>query len=136
MPMMRRPLEAVNAYFGFQSPTLGNGARHAIETLWPEITLGGSTHGLAVKATTYDMAGNQLCLKCYNPVAERNELVKKRLEEARAMDSIERIRFFAGLGVDPAKANEHLRDLVVADCQSRGHQRHGAADCDLHCPRR
>lgn len=87
-----------------------NGARHAIQNLWPNMIIGGSTLGLTAKAITYDMSGDQLCLKCYNPVVNRNELVRKRLDEARAMDSSKRMQFFASLGIDPAKASEHLRD--------------------------
>jgi hypothetical protein len=87
-----------------------NGARHAIQNLWPEMIIGGSTHGLTAKAITYDMAGGQLCLKCYNPVIERNELVRKRIVQALAMGAEERVRFFGELGVDPAKAAEHLRN--------------------------
>ena len=60
-----------------------NGARHAIQQLWPELIIGGSTHGLTAKAITYDLSGEQLCLNCFNPVIERNELVNKRLDEAR-----------------------------------------------------
>jgi molybdopterin/thiamine biosynthesis adenylyltransferase len=87
-----------------------NGARHAVQNLWPEMIIGGSTHGLTAKAIAYDMAGDQLCLKCYNPVAERNELVRQRLDQARAMDPEERAKFFTELGVDPAKAEEHLHN--------------------------
>ena len=87
-----------------------NGARHAIQNFWPEMIIGGSTLGLTAKAIAYDMAGDQLCLKCFNPVVERNELVNKRIEEARAMDPDDRVRFFTGLGIDPAKAAEHLRN--------------------------
>lgn len=87
-----------------------NGARHAVQNLWPEMIIGGSTHGLTAKAIAYDMAGDQLCLKCYNPIAERNELVRQRLDQARAMDPEERAKFFTELGVDPAKAEEHLHN--------------------------
>jgi hypothetical protein len=85
-----------------------NGARHAIQNLWPEMIIGGSTHGLTAKAIAYDMAGDQLCLKCYNPVAERNDLVRQRLDQARAIEPGQRANFFIELGVDPKKAEEHL----------------------------
>jgi len=43
-----------------------NGARDAIQNLWLEMIIGGSTHGLTAKAINYDMVGDQVCLKCYN----------------------------------------------------------------------
>ncbi len=105
-----------------------NGARHAIQNLWPEMIIGGSTHGLTAKAITYDMAGDQLCLKCYNPVVERNDLVRKRLEEARAMDPEERVRFFAELGIDQVKANEHLRDPACGQLSEQDLARFAAGE--------
>lgn len=87
-----------------------NGARHAIQNIWPETLIGGSTHGLTAKAIAYDMAGDQLCLKCFNPVVERNALVNQRLEEAKTMSPEERAGFFLELGVDPAKAEAHLKN--------------------------
>ncbi|HEV2160669.1 MAG TPA: ThiF family adenylyltransferase [Stellaceae bacterium] len=87
-----------------------NGARHAIQNLWPDVLIGGSTHGLTAKAIVYDMAGEQLCLKCFNPVHERNDAVRARLAEARSMAPDRRRKFFTDLGVDPDKTEQHLRD--------------------------
>ena len=112
-PPNRADLDALEAGFRYQlilSCVDDNGARHAIQQLWPELIIGGSTHGLTAKAITYDLSGEQLCLKCFNPVIERNELVNKRLDEARAMDPDARAKFFAELGVDSLKAEAHLND--------------------------
>jgi molybdopterin/thiamine biosynthesis adenylyltransferase len=86
-----------------------NGARHAIQNTWPEMVLGGSTYGLSAKATTYNMGGEELCLKCYNAVPDRNALAEERLREARQLSPSQREKFFRELGVDPKAANEHLR---------------------------
>jgi hypothetical protein len=112
-PPNRSDLDALEARFRYRlvlSCVDDNAARHAIQNLWPELIIGGSTHGLTAKAIAYDMAGDQLCLKCYNPVVERNELVKKRFEELRALTPEARARLFAETGVDPVKAEEHLHD--------------------------
>lgn len=105
-----------------------NNARHATQNLWPEMIIGGSTHGLTAKAIIYDMAGDQLCLKCYNPVADRNVLVRQRLDEARAMDPQRRAKFFADLGVDPAKAEQHLRDPRCGQLTEQDLDRFAAGD--------
>jgi molybdopterin/thiamine biosynthesis adenylyltransferase len=105
-----------------------NGARHAAQNLWPEMIVGGSTHGLTAKGIVYDMAGDQLCLKCYNPLAERNVLARRRLEEARAMTPERRAEFFAALGVDPVKAEEHLRNPGCAQLTERDLDRFGAGE--------
>jgi molybdopterin/thiamine biosynthesis adenylyltransferase len=87
-----------------------NGARHAIQNVWPDMIIGGSTFGLVAKATTYDMRGEQLCLKCYNPVIDRNVLVRERLKQAHAMNDKERAELFRSLDLDPARANAHLHN--------------------------
>lgn len=86
-----------------------NGARHSIQNLWPDLIIGGSTYGLTAKAITFDMASGQRCLKCFNPVDDRNVKVRARLKEARLMTPEQRESFFRALGVDPVAANQHLR---------------------------
>jgi hypothetical protein len=87
-----------------------NSARHAIQNLWPDLIIGGSTYGLTAKAITYDMSGDQLCLKCFNPVVERNERVRERIAEALAMKPDEQALFFAELNVDPVNATAYLQN--------------------------
>ena len=90
--------------------------------------IGGSAHGLTAKAITYDMAGDQLCLKCYNQVAERNELVRKRLEQVRAMEPEQRIQFFVSLDVDPIKASARLRDPACGQLSEQDLERFAAGE--------
>ncbi len=87
-----------------------NSARHAIQNLWPDLIIGGSTYGLTAKAITYDMSGDQLCLKCFNPVIERNERVRERIGQALAMKPDEQARFFAELNIDPINATAYLQN--------------------------
>jgi molybdopterin/thiamine biosynthesis adenylyltransferase len=87
-----------------------NSARHAIQNLWPDLIIGGSTHGLTAKAITYDMSGDQLCLKCFNPVVERNERVRERIAQALAMKPEEQARFFTELNIDPVNAAAYLQN--------------------------
>lgn len=103
-----------------------NGARHAIQNLWPETLIGGSTHGLTAKAIVYDMAGEQLCLKCFNPVHERNDAVRARLAEARSMTPERRRKLFIEIGVDPEKAEQHLRDPGCGQLSERDLDRFAA----------
>lgn len=105
-----------------------NGARHAIQNLWPEMLIGGSTHGLTAKAIIYDMAGEQLCLKCFNAVVERNAIVRAKLAEARGMAPDERRAFFATLGVDPDKAEQHVRDPRCGQLSKSDLDRFAAGD--------
>jgi hypothetical protein len=63
-----------------------NAARHAIQNLWPELIIGGSTEGPTAKAIAYDMAGDQLCLKCYNPVVERKRACQKAVRRVAGHD--------------------------------------------------
>jgi molybdopterin/thiamine biosynthesis adenylyltransferase len=103
-----------------------NGARYALQNLWPDMLIGGSTHGLTAKAIVYDMAAKQLCLKCFNPVVERNDIVRDRLEEARRMSPEERFGFFTSLGLDPARAEAHLRDPGCGQLSERDLDRFAA----------
>ena len=130
-PPNRADLAALEARFAYRfilSCVDDNGARHAIQNLWPELIIGGSTHGLTAKAITYDMRGDQLCLKCYNPVIDRNEVVKKRLDEAGRMDASRRDEFFARFGIDPVKGNEHLRDPKCGQLSEDDLQRFAAGE--------
>ena len=87
-----------------------NSARHAIQNLWPDLIIGGSTYGLTAKAITYDMGDDQLCLKCFNPVVERNKRVRERMAQALAMKPDEQARFFTELNIDPANATAYLQN--------------------------
>jgi molybdopterin/thiamine biosynthesis adenylyltransferase len=124
-------LDALEATFRYRlilSCVDDNAARHAIQNLWPDLIIGGSTHGLTAKAITYDMLGDQLCLKCYNPVIERNELVNKRLEDARSMDPEARAKFFTELGIDPLKAEAHLHNPRCGQLSEQDLNRFAAGD--------
>ncbi|MFB6465009.1 ThiF family adenylyltransferase [Bradyrhizobium tunisiense] len=87
-----------------------NSARHAIQNLWPDLIIGGSTYGLTAKAIIYDMSGDQLCLKCFNPVIERNDRVRERIAQALAMKPEDQVRFFAELNIDPVSATAYLHN--------------------------
>lgn len=105
-----------------------NSARHAIQNLWPRLIIGGSTHGLTAKATTYDMAGEQLCLKCYNPVIARNDVVRERFEEARGMDAVSRDAFFRAHGLNPTAANAHLQNPACGQLSEQDLERFASGD--------
>lgn len=70
-----------------------NSARHAIQNIVPKLILGGSTDGLTAKSTVYEFAKRDHCLKCFNPVRERNAIVKEKLELARKMTEDEQKQF-------------------------------------------
>lgn len=105
-----------------------NGARHAIRNLWPDLIIGGSTLGLTAKVTTYDMSASQLCLKCYNPVVERNQRVKEQLARLKNAPSSEREAFFRSIGVDPVRAAKHLEKAGCGQLSERDLDRFAAGE--------
>jgi molybdopterin/thiamine biosynthesis adenylyltransferase len=105
-----------------------NGARHAIQNLWPDLIIGGSTHGLTAKAITYDMGSDQLCLKCFNPVIERNERVRERIAQALTIIPEERARFFADLNIDPANAAAYLQNPACGKLTEKDLNRFAAGE--------
>lgn len=76
-----------------------NVVRHAIQNVLPRLVLGGSTDGLTARITAYDLGSGGGCLKCFNRIENRNEVVQHRLEQARAMSSDARRDFCLELGI-------------------------------------
>ncbi|HUW98188.1 MAG TPA: hypothetical protein VMV40_04995 [Acidiferrobacter sp.] len=67
-----------------------NGPRHEIQSLLPEIIIGGSTDGLVARVSTFYMAHDAACLKCFNPIEDRNAIIEKKLRLLVTMTADER----------------------------------------------
>lgn len=76
-----------------------NDARHALQNLVPGLIIGGSTDGLTAKAATYHLGGTGSCLKCFNPIPQRNLAIQKQLAAARRMTAHEQWQLCSELGI-------------------------------------
>lgn len=72
-----------------------NTARHELQRLWPNYLIGGSTNGMSLEVTAYDMRSNYECLMCFNPlsrlgttdeIAERFRNLPRKEQEATALE--------------------------------------------------
>lgn len=82
-----------------------NRVRHEIQALLPRVIIGGSTDGLVAKTQVYYLAHEASCLKCFNPIEDRNQIIQRNREELRAMT--------------PEQRNEWCRErkLSIADLE-------------------
>lgn len=70
-----------------------NGPRHALQNSLPQLIVGGSTDGLTAKASIFDLGGGTACLKCHNPLRQRNEVVRNRIDALKLMSAEMRAQF-------------------------------------------
>lgn len=68
-----------------------NEPRHEIQSLVPKIIIGGSTDGLVAKAQTFYLGHESACLKCFNPIEDRNETLKRNRKELERMSAEEKL---------------------------------------------
>lgn len=85
-----------------------NPPRHEIQNLVPGVILGGSTDGLVAKAQIFDLAQEAACLKCYNPLEDRNEVLRKNRETLSKMPSEDRTTWCSDRGIDLAALERFL----------------------------
>jgi molybdopterin/thiamine biosynthesis adenylyltransferase len=87
-----------------------NDARHAIQKFWPEYLIGGSTSGLALEVTAYDMRSPYECLMCFNPVESGRRTIEEIAAELRQLPREERRARAEACGADWAALEEYLAD--------------------------
>lgn len=87
-----------------------NHPRHELQNLLPHVIIGGSTYGLTAKVITFDLSGRSACLKCHNPLRERNAVAFERREKARKMTVSERVEYAEELNMTP----EALKSFINA----------------------
>lgn len=75
-----------------------NEPRHALQNLLPMVIVGGSTDGLTAKSALIDLSLPGSCLKCFNPVEARNEIVQQRIKELQGLAPSERAAYAAKMG--------------------------------------
>lgn len=94
----------------------GNVARHAIQNVWPKIIFGGSTHGTGLRCTVskYDMTGDQMCLKCDNPLRDAKTKLIEIKSLARKMSVQERQQWATDRGLEAHALEEFLTDPSCA----------------------
>jgi molybdopterin/thiamine biosynthesis adenylyltransferase len=67
-----------------------NEPRHALQNVLPQLIVGGSTDGLAARASIFDLGANTSCLKCHNPLQVRNAIIQERIAELQGLTGEER----------------------------------------------
>jgi len=73
--------------------------RHEIQKLLPHLIIGGSTDGLVAKVQVFYLGHDSACLKCYNPVEDRNAIIEKNKDRLRIMSSSQREEWCADRGI-------------------------------------
>jgi molybdopterin/thiamine biosynthesis adenylyltransferase len=96
-----------------------NPARHAIQQFYPRLILGGSTLDLHASVVLYDMKSDYECLKCNNPLPEKQKSLEDLEQELRDLAPEERARVVTNNGLDLAAIEAHL---AQPRCGSLGEQ--------------
>jgi molybdopterin/thiamine biosynthesis adenylyltransferase len=87
-----------------------NTGRHDLQRMWPRLIIGSSTLGMGATAQIYDLAFDQECLMCSNPLEDDGWTLEGELERLRRLPDAEREAEAQRAGVDPALLAKHLRD--------------------------
>lgn len=87
-----------------------NTARHAIQNIWPRYLMGGSTDGLAVQVTAYDMLSPYECLKCANPLEVGAGTIEEVANQLRGLPLEERRARLEARGLDVEAIERYLND--------------------------
>ena len=74
------------------------------------------------------MSGDQLCLKCFNPVIERNERVREKIAQLLTMKPDEQARFFTELNIDPVNAATYLQNPACGKLTEKDLDRFAAGE--------
>jgi ThiF family len=87
-----------------------NTGRHDLQRMWPRLIIGASTLGMGATAQICDLAFDQECLMCSNPLEHDGWTLEGELERLRRLPETEREAEARRAGVDPALLAKHLRD--------------------------
>jgi hypothetical protein len=83
-------------------------SRQDIQSLDPEILIGGSTLGLAARSDFYPQRSGAACLSCRNPAERDGEKIQAFKEQLRSMSRDQRACFLIEHGVDSLAVEEYL----------------------------
>lgn len=101
--------QADNLSFELVVSCVDRGAsRQDIQSLDPEILIGGSTLGLAARSDFYPQRSGAACLSCRNPAERDGEKIQRFKEQLRSMSRDQRACFLIEQGVDPLAVEEYL----------------------------
>lgn len=87
-----------------------NTGRHDLQRMWPRLIIGASTLGMGATAQIYDLAFDQECLMCSNPLEHDGWTLEGELERLRRLPEVEREAEARRAGVNPELLAKHLRD--------------------------
>jgi molybdopterin/thiamine biosynthesis adenylyltransferase len=93
-------LEAAYSYPLVLSCVDRNRARHAIQNFWPEYVIGGSTLGLGLEVTAYDMRSPYECLMCFNKPEPAGKTIEEIAGELKKLGPEERRARAEAAGAD------------------------------------
>lgn len=79
-----------------------NKPRHALQNALPQLLIGGSTDGLTVKVSIFDLGADTACLKCHNPLQSRNTVVQARRASLQRLEGEARLAYARELGLTEA----------------------------------
>lgn len=87
--------------------------RHEIQTPLPRMVIGGSTDGLTAKVQVYYLGHEVACLKCFNPIEDRNATIQRNLERLTGMTLEERNEWCREQGLS---TDDLARFLAPSEC--------------------
>ncbi|MBI2313629.1 MAG: ThiF family adenylyltransferase [Betaproteobacteria bacterium] len=93
-----------------------NAVRHELQRLWPDYLIGGSTNGMSLEVTAYDMRSKYECLMCFNPLPRigTTEEIAGQFRELSREDQEAKAKLY-GLDLEAI-----LRYLASPKCGSPG----------------
>lgn len=107
------PLQTTEAGYRYElvlSCVDKNTARHAIQKIWPKYLIGGSTDGLSLQVSAYDMLSSWECLKCANPLEVAVGTIEEAARQLRGLPAAERRAILEARGVDIVAIERYLND--------------------------
>lgn len=106
-------LERQNQYPLVLSCVDKNLPRHEIQTALPKVIIGGSTDGLTAKTQIFYLGHEVSCLKCFNPIEDRNEAIQRNLVMLAGMTPEERNEWCREHGIS---TDDLARFLAPNEC--------------------
>ncbi len=87
--------------------------RHEIQTALPRVIIGGSTDGLTAKTQIFYLGHEASCLKCFNPIEDRNAAIQRNLVRLAGMAPEERNEWCRENGIP---TDDLARFLAPSEC--------------------
>lgn len=131
-PYLTRPDPHPNPAFSFAEAQLKfplvlscvdtNTARHELQRTWPLDIIGGSTEGLRIQVTHYDLRTQTACLACHNPIPDFERGLSSLRQGLSALPRDQQRARLVELGIAPEKTDAVLSYLEKPKCGELGEQ--------------